>query len=531
MDWIKKDDGHPDHPMRNPAAAAKLLAESRGVDPLTALNDLTAWLDEIKTIAGRDERIQSEILALIQEASDPHLTVLLAPFFARPTDKQKGRESTWYPISKYLTELSGALCASAALLLKEAATNPSLQPPAAAGAARGLTACRQLAKVCLMRYLSVPPELWRMAYAVHREAETADCAGMPVRMHPTQNTTTTVTQELLRLLMLQSSSPEMMAPGQIEVADWVIEQLGGDFTLRPRGVADNPFCFDPASEAPPRRPDGQPPDPDAGIRYFGPGMGYDALGRIYKQMGTTSGVEIKTLGKVIAPHLQLSAVQHLLAFWGAASPYTPPARAPATGAVRVIHGYAQTWQHLSRARTKTIELTLAEDGDVPAEAPETWTLQDTGGNELGVEIPQRSSDWARCGDVVGVSTGGNDECWLGLIRSMHAEPGHGMHANIYIMSRNPQAMQLRAVIAEGEEDGITEATARQFSFSNVRAIIVSDGSANSQPPNMLLPPDSWKEGRVFEVKAQGAARYLRGARLLRRGDDYVRATFDWAEQA
>jgi hypothetical protein len=526
---IKKDDGDPDHPMRNPAAAAKLLAEMRGADPLTALNDLTAWIDEIKAIPGPDEKVRSEILSLIKEASDPHLSVLLAPFFAKPADKPSAHESTWHPISKHLTALSGALCASAGLLLKEATANPSLQLPGASAAARGLHACRMLMKVCLARYLSAPSSLWRMAYAVHRDAEAANCEGMPVRMQPTQKTTTTVTQELLRLLMLQSCSPEMMAPGQIGVADWVVEQLGGDFTLRPHGAADNPFCFDPASEAPPRRAAGEPSEPDAGIRYFGPGMGYDTLGRIYKQMGTTSSVDIKTFGKVTAPHLQLSAVQHLLTFWGAASPYKPPARSPATGTVRVVHGYAQTWQHLSRVRTTTRELTLAGDGDVAAEAPETWTLQDTGGNELGVEIPQRSGDWARCGDVVGVSIGGGDECWLGLIRSMHAEPGRGLHANIYILSRNPQAMQLRTVIEEGE-DGITEETARQFSFNSVRAIIVADGSVTSQPPNMLLPPESWKEGRVFEATAEGASRYLRGARLLRRGDDYVRATFDWAEQ-
>jgi hypothetical protein len=42
LDWIKKDHGHPDHPMRNPAEAAKLLAEMRGFDPLTALDELSA---------------------------------------------------------------------------------------------------------------------------------------------------------------------------------------------------------------------------------------------------------------------------------------------------------------------------------------------------------------------------------------------------------------------------------------------------------------------------------------------------------
>ena len=48
LDWIKKGEGHPDHPTRNPAAAAKLLAEMRGADPLTALTDLSAWLEAAK---------------------------------------------------------------------------------------------------------------------------------------------------------------------------------------------------------------------------------------------------------------------------------------------------------------------------------------------------------------------------------------------------------------------------------------------------------------------------------------------------
>ena len=116
-------------------------------------------------------------------------------------------------------------------------------------------------------------------------------------------------------------------------------------------------------------------------------------------------------------------------------------------------------------------MSLAEDGDGPVQAPETWTLKDTGGNELGAEIPPRSGDWARSGDVVGVSMQGDDKYWLGLIRSMHAEPGHGMHANIVILSREPQAVQLRLVIEQDEANAFTENAARQFAFNSVRAII------------------------------------------------------------
>ncbi len=517
--------------MRNPAAAAKLLAELRGADPLVALKDLTAWLDAVKALPGSDEKIRNELLSLIEEASYPHLAVLLAQYFGKPAaDKLAERETTWHPLGNYLVALTGALCKSSAHLLKEASAHASLQLPAAADAARALRACRLLLKFHLVRYLGVPPNLWHMAYAVHRMAEAADCAAMPVRLHAAQKSATSVNHELVRLLMLQVSTPDMLTPGQIEVADWVIEQLGENFTLRPPGVADNPFCFDPAGDSPPHRAAGQQQGADAGLRYFGMGLAHDALEHLHKELATTGSAEIGTFGKKLDPHLQLSAIQHLVAFWNATPPYVPPPRSPATGKLQVTHGYSRTWQHLSHARSAKAELTLAEDGDVPDQAPESWTLQDTGGNELGVAIPHQAGESVDCGDVVGVSTGGSNGWWLGLVRSLHAEPGLGLHANLFILSRDPQAVQMRAVIAKGEENAFTEKSARQFAFSSIRAIILADGSTASQTPNLLLQPESWKEGRVYEATVDGTSRYLRAGRALRHGDDYLRATFEWAPQ-
>ena len=531
LDWIKKDHGHPGHPMRSPAAAAKLLAEMRDFDPLTALNELSAWLDAVKAIPSNDETVRSEILSLIQEASGAHVSALMAPFLVPHKDKRATRESDWNTLNDYVRRLTSALGASARILLTQSATIPSLQLPGAAAAARGIHASRMLAKVYLLRYFSVPPKLWRLAYVVHGDAEKAGCATTPVRMHATQKASTTVTQELLRMLMLQSSSPEMMSPEHIEVADRVIEQLGGDFTLRPRGVADNPFCFDPASDHPPHRAPVQPSNPDSGIRYFGAGTGYDALDRLYQQLVSTGIADSKTSGKDIPFHTQISVIKQLFAFWGQASPYFPPARTPATGTLQVVQGYGQIWQHLSHVRSNSTELTLVEDGDVAAHAPETWALHDVGGNELGAEIPQRSSDWVRCGDLVGVTMQGSDECWLGVIRSMHAERDRSRHAKIYIMSRDPQAVEMRPVIAKGEVNVLSEAAARQFGFKHVRAIIVSDGAGAPQNANFLLPPDSWEEGRVYEATIGGASRFLRSLQLLRHGDDFVRATFEWVQQS
>ena len=242
--------------------------------------------------------------------------------------------------------MTAALCASARLLLNEATANPSLQLPAAAGAARGLDACRTLAKICLVRYLSVPAKLWQLAYAVHNDAEKAGCAATLVSMHAAHKTLTSVTQELLRLLMLQTSAPDMMAPEQIEVAARVVLKLGGDFALLPRNATDGQFCFAPTSDRPPCRTSAHPPGTDSEIRYFGAGAGFNTLDQLYKQFATATTVDNPAFGKDIAQHVQVSAIQHLLAFWGTVSPYSPPARSKETGALGVVHRYAAIWQHL-----------------------------------------------------------------------------------------------------------------------------------------------------------------------------------------
>src|SRR3989449_5914875 len=121
-------------------AIKKGIAERREAEPLTALTDLSGWLDAAKGIPSHDEALRSEILSLIQEASGTHLSALLAQIIAKPAGGQVTRESTWNSLVKFLRALASALCASAVALLKAAAANPSLRPAAAAGAARGLHA-------------------------------------------------------------------------------------------------------------------------------------------------------------------------------------------------------------------------------------------------------------------------------------------------------------------------------------------------------------------------------------------------------
>jgi len=505
LDWGKKGGDETAGPGSDTKSAGAALAGLGGADPSTALAELSARLE-----AAGEPKANSAALAHIQEAGAAHVSGLLAQYFVDAAGTHAAREAAWKSLVGYQTRLAQALCASAGAQLT------------LLGAARALSACRTLAKLYLVHYAAVPGRIWHVAYSIHAGAERAGFATTPVHAQSDHRTMTTVEQEFLRLLMLRVSAPDMMAPEQIEIADRVVEQLGPEFTLRQPGVADNPFCYEPRSEFAPRR--AKEREPGATARYFGPGMGYDSLERIARQLSAGRLEDFKAFGKDIAPRVQQSTVQHLLTFWRLDCPYAPPAHSPASGTLQVVHGYGQIWQYLSRHGAG--ELSLADSSAGAPQPPETWELRGAGGAELGAEVPQASRAWVKCGGMVALSAR-DGERWVGMIRRMHARPDGGLQADVAVLSREPRAQSLREVLEKGDDSVFSDASSKQFAFSGANAVILADGTDGAQPPNLLLPPQSWKEGRIYETQGETPPRYLRSLQAVRRGDDYVRATFEW----
>lgn len=532
LDWIKKPESGSEDPMRSPASASALLAELRERDPVTALSELHGWLGSLGNAPDVDERARSEVLGLIQEAGAAHVSKLLRQYLVDAAENQVLRESKWKAIYAYAESLAKILCTSAERLQAITQADTSALGAAAAGTVRGLRACRMLAKLCLIHYVDVPPSLWRRAYSVHAGAEAAGCAGIAVHPHRSQRISTTATQDLLRLLMVHVTAPETLASEQIEIADRVAEQLGAEFALRPRGAADNPFCFDPEGDRPPQR--ATPESQTAVARYFGPGVGLDALTRLHRQMVTANDRDAGVFGKDMPSHAQIAVVEHLLLHWGPNSPRAAPAHSPAKGELLIVHGFAGVCRHLAggdAAPSQSRGLELASDDDIMPDPPEAWTIRDAGGSEVGAEMPQPGANWARSGMLVTFSVSGRNEWWVGVIRRTHADIDKSTHVDIGLLSRKPVAVSLRPQ-AKGSPGGADwDASAGTFAFVNVKAILLPDASQAVGTPNLLLPPESWKEGRVYEAILDEGMRDLRLVRVLQRGEDFVRAEFEWLPAA
>jgi len=475
---------------------------------------LEQLVESLATVAAvQDPKARVEAVGKLQDRGATHFSTLLNDYLDDTRTTHVARESLWKTLAEYQTRLTQAVCTAAGAALY------------AASAVRALCAIRTLAKLHLLHYSRMPRKLWRVAYKIQSSAEKHGFATTSTHAVSGHQGTTTVEQELLRMLMLQVSEPDMLTPQQIEAADRAVERLGAEFTLRQPGVADNPFCYEPDSELPPRRAIEQEDLPGS-TRYFGPGLGYDSLANMVRHLGPAKPDQFTLFGKDLPPLAQSNAVEHLLTFWRADCPYVPPSHNPAEGSLMVSHSYARVWQHLSEAGHGTRELSLIADSAMVTQPPEVWQLRGEGGNELVADVPAASRAWAKCGDLVGVTTG-NDKVWLGLIRRMHAREDGGLEADVAVLSRAPQAYTMREVLERGEDSGFSDAASRQFGLSAVNVVVVDDGVDTAKPPNMLVPVDHWKPGRVYELQEGSDSRFLRGTQAIRHGADFVRVVFEW----
>lgn len=532
LEWLKKSGPDPEDPMRSPASASALLAELRAADPSKALDEMRGWLASIGEMTDFDEHSRSEVLSLVHEAGAAHVSALLRPYLASSPDKPVVRESKWKAMFAFATGLADAQCASAERMLSIAKADPSASGIASAAAVRGLRACRLLSKLSLIHYADVPPGLWKRAYGLHARAETAGCAGTAVHPHRSVRTTTTANEELVRLLMLHVIAPETLASEQIEIADRVADQLGSEFTLRPRGLADSSFWFDCEGDGPPQRATAAPESGSA--RFFGPGTGLEGLARLRRQMSSSGGPGSEVLGKDIPMHAQVAAVEHLMRLWGPDAPPAAHAHSPAKGDLLLLHGFARVCKQLADgdpAANASRALALVDDADVNAEPPEPWVIRDAGGGELGAETPQPGASWARSGMLVGFAVAGRNEWWLGVIRRTHADPDRSPHVDIALLSKKPVALSLRPRAASTEGEADWDVSAGTFAFVEMHAILLPEASEATGTPNVLLPPEGWKAGRVYEATLDKTQRSLRLVRVLQRGEDFVRAAYEWLPAA
>ena len=105
-------EGKPDHPLFDLEEARRLISELPEDDHRKALEDITFWLDSIKTTKGFHPEVRAAIILLLDETALPLHTELLHQYLSAPHLQDFKGVHQWQGIHAYAKALAEAYAAS-----------------------------------------------------------------------------------------------------------------------------------------------------------------------------------------------------------------------------------------------------------------------------------------------------------------------------------------------------------------------------------------------------------------------------------
>jgi hypothetical protein len=500
--WIA---GRPDHPLADPKAARQVIEELRGGDPVTRLDEATAYLESLLRVEGFRLAYLYEVIDLIDQAAKPHQRRVTADYIgaSRLTRHQDNR--LWNSAADFWRALAQAYLRCLDLYQsdpKAARTFDATMPVCCARVMRALGA--EL-KWMLLRYGPVAKYLWANAASAYALAETAGVAQQSLRAYEVAHGDTSIQREYLRLLVLGAASTDAMHPAQVELAERAIAWFSRGFTLQfDRSVGMTHFV-DLATQRPPARLNksvaGSP-----NRRYFGiAGARSEILSllRVVKERELIP--ESVRLGELHSVPLVVATLEHLLRQFSARPPARSHERRSSVLRLMVTHGY------------RTVRDTIQRDERNESLRPidiESWVASDESPSGYGATIRYMRGDWVKLGALVGVKPEAARFWGIGVVRRIRREDETDHHVGVQLLARAALPVELTPI-----EQGRTVAEAARH------ALLLSARPDENGEVEVALEVGVFSSSGRFVVQIDGKPYLLVPSQLAEAGDDFDLARF------
>ena len=527
--------GKPDHPLFDLDETRRLISELPADDQRKALEDITFWLDSIKTTKGFHPEVRAAIILLLDETALPIYTELLRQFLGAPHLQDFKGVHQWQGIHDYARALAAAYAASAEEYRQAGKNVPELRQQMPLICVRWGRAISEQLKLELMRYLDIEPAVWQQAAACQRFIETEQIAESMVLAYPGNVIHASPQRELLRALMMYVAAPDELAPDQIEVSYRIAGRLCSFFDLKAAADADCPHRFDIAAGAAPQRADGTA-TPD--MRYFGAVRALAAVEKIEKQNEDDPVWQERRFGSEFTPGGKLTVLKHLLTWWAPQPPLRHQDHRAIKTAVDVVHGFRLVSQLVTRVDlsgsdhqdAQGQQIGLAADEKIEFTA-ESWTVTDISLDEIGIKLARSAGAWVKIGDLCGIKTQNNPLWWVGAVRRIHTDADNNVHLVVGIVAKKPLSIWLRALGKGAEKASNWETSSGSFQYTYLPAIMLPDAQNSYRNATMLMESGAFVPGNYYQALMGDKSSDLKLTRLIAEGEDYEQVAFEWVGQA
>lgn len=539
LDWLKNLDDKPDHPMYNLEEAGKLLGELPRNNPAKALEEVTSWLTSVKDTQGFRVDIRVAVVKLLDETGQPFQAEILRDYLSKPNLQNFQGLRQWQMVFGFHQQMADAYAVCVDEYARNGKGAAAVKEDVPVTVIRGMRGYSMQMKLLLMRYLHVKERLWQGLYKLHLFAESQQFVANPVRAYPNNPIRTTAQMELLKALMLEVSSPDTMAPDQIEITYRIAARLAASFELRDTPGGSATYYIDLSRPKPPELIEENMPV-HAGQRFFGQGKALDKLGEIIKQNELSTINEEQRFGNEFTPGGKLTVLKHLITFWGPNPPRRRQERRGVTVPIDIIPGFmaiSKLVTHTEVGNTADLTAEVAamlkkkaglnvEDEEFTV-SPEVWTAFDVSAGGVGALVPHHAGTWIKIGALCGLKSQTGDAWWVGAIRRLQADNKNQIRAGIEILARKPVSVWLRVLGRGQERVSNWETSSGGFSYDYVHVILLPDRNQSFKNATILLESGRYASGEMYEVMMGEKSRNIQLGELLEQGEDFDRATITW----
>lgn len=537
--WQKKNE----HPLGSPQQAEKLLGELAIEDPYKALGEIIFWLGSVKEAEGFKLGERIAILKLIDDTGQSCKRKLSSDYLAAAVRAQKTQEHRlWAVLNEYCKKRHEVYLYCLDEIKASPTTDASLRNNLPLIMARAMRALAEQKKWAYMRYRLIEDRVWHDIAALTFMAESEGASRSLLSLYPDEKTSTSVVTELIKLLMLDVSSPNSLTPRRLDISERLIAEFSGAFEISETRTANSTFYIDlSAPKAPSRIPENLEPN---STTFF-----FSAAGALPKlqtmlttlhERGKQAGMEF--VADISALELQ-DVVRHLIAHWSPSAPKRQHERSPELSRFHVLHTFAQIHKRVADY-AKKVEPVLIENKDIlymervdlklygfvtektkkliaeaaekyaqseaEDEDTETWTMENKSASGFGATIPQLNEDWVKVGSLIALKRQDESGWHVGVIRRMIRDAEFKVLVGIQALSPD---------------------TAIAVNLSSIADAVHITGlllPAHEEGDALLLAKGSFVQNKGFHLYAGESKRSIRLVRVIERGEDFELVAFSEA---
>ncbi|BBI99194.1 hypothetical protein FGKAn22_08870 [Ferrigenium kumadai] len=530
----------PDHPMYDLDEARRLLAELPQDEPHKALDDVTFWLESIRDAAGFPAELRAAIVMLVDETMLTLYTEQLRQYLAAPHLQDFQGLHLWQGIHAYAKALAEAYGANMREYQQAEKKPVELREQMPLLCVRLMRAAAEQMKLELMRYVDVEPSVWQLLGDCQRFAEAEQCTGSMVHAYPGHVIHTSPQRELLRALVLYTSSPGTLAADQIEVAYRIAGRMVSFFDLKTEPAAECPYRIDLGVPLPPQHAESGPP-PTADTRWFGAVRAKPAVDKIIDQNESDPAWQERRFGSEFTPGGKLTVLKHLSSYWAQQPPHRHLDRRGISVPIEVAHGFRVVSQVVTRidldtrtsldndeeaAARERAKVRLAATEDIKY-TTEAWSVTDASADGLGATLSRSAGAWAKIGDLCGLKPQNGPLWWVAAIRRLHTDDKGTVHVGLDVLAKKPLSVWLRALGKGAEKASNWETSSGSFEYTYLPAILLPDAQNTYQHATMLMESGSYVNGNIYQALMGEKSRDIKLTSLIAEGEDYEQVGFEW----